>query len=285
MFLVIGATGNIGSQVVKQLDAKGQKVRALVRDTKKAEGLKGKNVEIFQGDATKSESLEKALQGVDAAFVVLSSDEKLVETEKKVFAAAKKTGLKHLVKLSVAGADAGSQIHFGKWHGESEKNLKESGLTHTILQPQMFMQNLFGNLDSIKREGKFYGGYKDGKASMIDVVDIASTAAAILTSPAKHAGKTYFLTGPQALSQKDLAEKLGKAIGKTITYVDIPSSAVVENLTKMGLPSWLAADYGKLMDWVATGTAGTVSKDVETVTGRAPRNFDAFLSDNAGAFK
>jgi len=284
MFLVIGATGNIGSQVVKQLDAKGQKVRALVRDTKKGESLKGKNVELAQGDLAMPETLDKAFSGVDGVFVVVPAGEDLPKLEQNAFTAAKKAGVKHVVLLSVAGAQVGSPISLANWHAQSEENLKKSGLGHTILQPTMFMQNTLGSVHSIKSEGKFYGAYKNGRVPVIDVADIAATGVSILTSPSAHNGKTYQLTGPEPLTQTQVAEKISKVAGKTVSYVDIPASALVDNLKKV-MPEWLAKDFGTMSEWLATDGGATVSKDVENVTGRAPRSFDAFLKDVAGMFK
>jgi len=281
--LVVGASGNIGSQLVKQLDAKGQKVRALVRDTKKAP--QGKNVEAVQGDLNKPETLDAAFKGVDGVFVVVAASEQMAKHEKNAFDAAKKNGVKHVVLLSVAGASTQSPLSLGKWHGESEQNLAKSGVGYTVLQPTMFMQNTLGNLHTIKSEGKVYFATKNGRLPVIDVVDIAATAASILQNPSSHNGKTYYLTGPEALTQTQMCEKISKVAGKSVQYVDIPSSALTDNLKKMGLPEWMAKDFGGMCEFFATDGGATVSNDVETITGRKPRTFDAFLSDNASAFK
>src|SRR5688572_2169400 len=185
--LITGATGTVGSQLTKQLDAAGQKVRVLTRDPKKAESLKGKNVEIVQGDLANPSSLDKAFAGVDAVFVLVSGSPDQVKQEKNAFDAAKKAGVKHVVNLSVAGANTQSPISLARWHAESEEALKSSGLNWTILQPMTFMQNMLANAGSIKGEGKFYGAVKNGRIPMIDAVDIAATAAAVLTKPQAHA--------------------------------------------------------------------------------------------------
>ena len=209
--LVVGASGNIGCQLVKQLDAKGQKVRALVRDTKKAP--QGKNVEAVAGDLTKPETLDQAFKGVDGVFVVVAASPDMTKLEKNAFDAAKKNGVKHVVLLSVAGANTQSPINLGKWHAESEQNLAKSGLGYTVLQPTMFMQNTMNNLPTIKGEGKVYFATKNGHLPVIDVVDIAATAAAILTSPSSHNGKRYYLTGPEALTQAEMWTRISKVAG------------------------------------------------------------------------
>jgi uncharacterized protein YbjT (DUF2867 family) len=149
MILVTGATGNVGQNLTKQLDAAGQKVRVLTRDLKKAEAIKSKNVEITQGDLTKPETLDAAFKGVDTLFVLVNANPDLVTQEKNAFEAAKRAGVKHIVKLSVPGADTSSPIKLARWHGESEKNLKATGIAFTLLQPSSFMQNLFGSAGSI----------------------------------------------------------------------------------------------------------------------------------------
>src|SRR5207253_631505 len=103
--------------------------------------------------------------------------------------------------------------------------------------------------------------YRTGRVPHIDVVDIAATAASILTSPSSHAGKTYYLTGPEALTQNQVAEKLSKVSGKSISYVDIPNSALVDNLKK-ALPEWLAKDFGVMIEFFATDGGATTSPEV-----------------------
>ena len=280
MFLVIGATGNIGSQLVKQLTAEKQGVRVLARDPAK---VRIPGVDVVTGAVADPAALDKAMAGVQAAFVLTSAE--AILDEKNVFAAAKKAGVGHIVKLSSAGAQKGAPIKLADMHGQSEEALKASGVPFTILQPTFFMSNLGGSAGSIKGEGKMYGAFKTGRVPVIDPADIAATAAAILRAPAKHAGQTYYLTGPEALTQAQVAEKIGKAIGKSVTYVDIPSAAVVEAIKGTGAPEWYAKDFGMMSEWFATDSAAATSDAVEKVTGRKARTFDAWLSDNAAMFK
>jgi len=147
------------------------------------------------------------------------------------------------------------------------------------------LQNLLSNAGSVKGEGKIYGALGKGRVPMIDIADIAAVGAEVLTSPSAHNGKTLYLTGGEAYSMDNVAEKIGKAIGKTVTYVDLPNDVFVGNLKKMGLPGWLADDFGKMYAWLATDQAATPSDTVEKITGRKPRTLDAFLADTAATFK
>lgn len=282
MFLIIGANGQIGSQLAKRLTAGKHKVRALVRDTKKAANLSG--VEIVAGDLNDVASLDKAMQGVKGVFVLSAGD--AIPLEKNAFAAAKRAGVQHVVLLSVAGAQKGSPIRLADMHGESEAALQASGVpAYTILQPTMFMSNVLGSLGSIKGEGKIYGAMKEGRVPLIDPSDIAATAAAILSSPAGHEGKTYALTGPEPLTQAQVAEKVSKAAGKTVTYVDLTVQAFVDALQGAGFPAWVAEDFGKMHAWFATDGGAQVSDGVARVTGSAPRTFDGWLADNGAALR
>lgn len=280
MFLIIGANGQIGSQLTKQLVSEKQPVRALVRDLKKAPKLDG--VEVAQGDVADVASLEKAMNGVKAVFVLTAAE--AILDEKNVFGAAKKANA-HVVLLSSAGAQTGSPIRLADMHGKSEDALKASGAAFTILQPITFMSNVLGSLASIKGEGKLYGSMQKGRVPLIDTTDIAATAAAVLRAPKDHAGKTYFLTGPEALTQDQVAEKISKVAGKPVSYVDIPVDALIGALKGAGFPEWLANDFGKMNAWFATDAAASTSGEVQRITGRAPRSFDAWLTDNAAAFR
>ena len=144
MILVTGATGPVGSEVVKQLVEAGQKVRALVRDPAKAKFDKA--VEVVVGDLTKPETLKAAFAGIDKAFVLVNGPE-LDRLEANAFDAAKRAGVKHIVKMSggIEG-DRKSDVMAGtvllKWHRDSEQRLRELGINWTILRPGVFASNV-----------------------------------------------------------------------------------------------------------------------------------------------
>ncbi|HVE83212.1 MAG TPA: SDR family oxidoreductase [Myxococcales bacterium] len=284
MILVTGATGNIGSEVVRQLAAKGQKVRAFVRNPDKAAALKGPNVEIAKGELGKPDTIRPAMQGVDHVFLLSAGLETIAQEEKNVVDEAKKAGVKHIVKLSVMGADMEPGIALGKAHRASEKNVEASGITWTFLRPSGFMSNLFNNADSIKSQGKWYAPYGDGKMGVIDPADIAAVAVKALTERG-HEGKAYLLTGSEALSQAEMAQKLGAAVGKKIEYVNVPPEAAADSMLKMGMSKSLVDALGEFSGVVRQGFAAAVSPDTERVLGRKPKSFDQWAKENAAAFK
>ena len=284
MILVTGGTGNIGKDVVKGLAAASEKVRVLTRDPSKAKGVEGKNVELVKGDLGDTKSLEAALQGVDKLFLLAAAGPDMAKQEKNAIDAAKKAGVKHVVLLSTLGADTGSPISLAKWHGESEKNLKASGLQWTILEPHFFMQNTLGWAQGIKKDGAFYAPAKKAKISWVDSRDIADVAVAALTKSG-HAGKTHVITGPEAIDFESAAQKLSRATGKTVKYVDVPPDAFKKSLLGFGLPEWMASDFVGLYGFFATGGAAGVSPAVKETTGKPGRSFDDFLKDFGSAFK
>jgi uncharacterized protein YbjT (DUF2867 family) len=284
MILVTGATGTTGRELVKLLSSQGAKVRALVRNPGKAAELKLPNVEIVPGDLSKPATLEAAFKGAEKLLLLTNAEPAQVELQHNALEAAKRAGLKHVVKISAMGADVKSPVSLGRWHGQTEEELKKSGLPYTILQPHYFMQNLMGSAQSIKAQGAFYGAMKDGKISLIDARDIAAVAAKVLTS-AGHEGKTYVLTGPEPLSMADLAGKLAAAAGKPIKYVDLPPEQLKKGLSEAGMPEWFATDMVSMQTFFATGAAAGVSPSVQELKGSPGRTFDAFAREVAGQLR
>src|SRR5439155_10310363 len=169
---------------------------------------------------------------------------------------------KRIVYLSAAGADEKSPISLAQWHGKTESALKSSGLAWTILQPSFFMQNLLGNAGSIAGEGKLYAPMKEAKFSPVDARDIGAVAAVALAGNG-HENKTYAITGGEAVSYSQIASAIGEAIGKKVTYVDIPDSALRDSLGKMNMPAWMIEDFSKMFGWFSSGAAAGTTDTVE----------------------
>ncbi|MCC6572330.1 MAG: SDR family oxidoreductase [Planctomycetes bacterium] len=284
MILVTGATGKVGGEVLKQLAAKGEQCRAMVRDLKKAAPLKGDNIELVQGDYDKMDSVEKALKGCEKLFLVSVARQTMGEPEFPVITAAKKAGIKHIVRVSALGAHVSADSHLLKWHGYNDTNLRKIGVPYTILKPHYFMQNFYMFVDGIKKQGAFYAPMKEGKIAAIDVRDIADCAVSTLLGKG-HNGKAYDLTGGESLTMAQYAEKLSSACGKTIKYVDIPPAEAKKAMLGMGMPDFFADGLVALYTNWSTGGAEKVSDAVEKLTEHAPRSFDAFAKEFAGAVR
>ena len=197
--LVTGSTGNICSLVIPQLMAKGFSVRALVHNKEKAGPLSDKGAEAIIGDLADPSSLERAFDGVSTVFLLTPFGEKAHDLARNAIAAAQKAEKPYIVRLSVIKAGLDAPTANTRSHGQTEKDLKDSGLPVAYLRPHYFMQNIFGSAESMMKDGLLYQGMGDAKLAMIDVRDIADAAAAVLADRG-HAGKTYTLTGPASIS-------------------------------------------------------------------------------------
>ncbi|MCA1612387.1 MAG: NmrA family NAD(P)-binding protein, partial [Acidobacteria bacterium] len=173
---------------------------------------------------------------------------------------------------------------FGRNHRAIEKRIEASGVPYTFLRPNGFMQNYLAQAATIKSQGAFYLPARDSKYSLIDVRDVGAVAARVLTASG-HEGRAYALSGPESLSNGEIARKLSAATGNPITYVDVPDDVFRQSLVEAGVPGPYADDYIDLNHYYIAGKGAAVTADVESVTGRAPRTFDEFASDFALQFK
>jgi uncharacterized protein YbjT (DUF2867 family) len=175
---------------------------------------------------------------------------------------------------------------FPSWHRKVEDKLKGSGMDYTILRPNGFMQNLVAYFaPSIRAKGAFYQSTGNAKISHLDLRDIAAAAAKILHSPSQHSGKIYELNGPEALSYAEVAEKISKATGRKVQYVDIPPDAQRKALLEMGMPDFMVTALLELQEYYASGKASRVDDTLESLIQRAPTKMDDFLKEFADQFR
>jgi uncharacterized protein YbjT (DUF2867 family) len=283
MILVTGATGNNGLELVRQLTALGQRVRALVRDASDSAKLKGLNVELAAGDFEQPQTMQTALQGADKAFLLTPVAERFVQWQKDFIAAAHRAGVKHLVKFSGMGAGANTKAELLRLHHETDVVLQNSGVPFTILQPNSFYQNMLSSIGTIKSQGRFYLPLKDAPQSTVDIRDICAVAAKVLTSSG-HEGKTYVITGPEALTFQQVAEKLSSVVGRKVEYVDVALSAAADGMSKSGMPEWNVRTVTELLGYFASGAAATVTDTIPRVLGRPAISFEQFAKDYRAAF-
>lgn len=284
MILVTGATGTTGGATLTALAAYDEPVRVLVRDPGAFDAPAG--VEVVAGDFADAASLDAALAGVSHAYMVLPASPDHVALETAFVQAAVRAGVEHLVKLSVIGADGPpiSGMRFGEAHQALEAVVRESGIGHTFLRPNGFMQNYLGQAASIAAQNAFYSPLDDqAVVSYVDARDIGEVAAKVLTEPG-HLGKGYTLTGPRALTDDGFAAAASAVLGREISHVLVPVDAARENMLSMGYPEWNVDGLVELFALYETGMAGAVSGDIEQVLGRPARGIEDFLADHAAAF-
>lgn len=285
MILVTGATGLNGSELVRRLSAKGIPSRALVRNLAKAQPLALlRDVEVVVGDMAQPHSLTEALQGVDKAMLISSSDPTMLETQSTFIDAARKAGVQHVVKLSGIIPELDSPFRFARMHAEIEKRLEDSGLAYTHLRAGEFMPSYFRQVPSIVGRGVLALPMGDARIASVDIGDLAEVAIAVLTSPG-HEGKTYPLTGPESLSMAEIAEKLSTAIGRNIRYVDVSPEEANKARLAAGMPPYLAEGLDELFAERRKGKESRVWPTIEEVFGRKPTSFDEFASRNAAIFR
>ena len=285
MILVTGATGLNGKELLRVLSASGVAVRALVRNPARAEAIATlPNVEIVQGDMAHPETLATGLRGVDRAMLISSSDPMMLDVQTNFIDAARKAGVKHIVKLSGIMPELDSAFRFARMHGEIEKRLEASGMAFTHLRAGEFMPAYFRQVPNITAKGAMFLPMEDARIASIDVGDIAEIAAKVLTGSG-HEGKTYPLTGPQALTMTEVAEKLSAATGKTIRYVDVPPEAARQAQLGAGMPPYLADALFELFAERRNGKEARVWPDAGALLARPPTSFDEFARRNASVFR
>ena len=294
--LVTGATGTLGSEVVKQLvSAKDQRkediiVKAAARSTND-DTFRNLGVQIVQHDYNKPDSLSAALRGVDKLFLLTPFQSNMVDLTSNLVNEAKNAGVKYIVKQSVLGADIEPGITPSRLHRQAEKIIEESGIPFTFLRPNFFMQNFITFYSHfIKTQGAFYVPAGDAKASFIDVRDIAAVAVRSFSDSSKnsesnHTRKAYDITGSEALSYGQAAEILSKEIGKQVNYVNISDEDARKGMKDMGVDDWTINSMIELFGITRAGYLSEISPAVEQVAGNKPITFSQFARDYAVAFK
>jgi len=278
--LVTGATGNTGSLLVPALLKAGVDVRVFVRDEAKAKPLMDLGVEVVTGDLDEPETILPAVKNIDKIYLLTWNGETALKQAQNVINAAKYEGVSHIIRHSMWGPDNSRIIKQGY---EIEEIIKSSGLQWTLLKPTFYMQNTMMAAQTISSDGVIYWDMKDGKLAMNDVRDIADAAFAVITGEG-HEGKSYILTGPEAISFNDVANTFSKVLDKEVKYVNVPGEASLQSMTGMGVPEWIAKGYVELMEGFSENFANSTTKNVENLTGHPARSFEQFANDFAQVF-
>lgn len=277
--LVAGATGNTGSEVLRQLRAAATPVRVLTRHHAAAQRLRDDGIDAVIADLSVPGSLPAALDGIDAVYVATSASPELPQLEADLATAAGQPGVEHLVKLSVIGCASDSPIAFGRLHHAAEEAVKSSGVPWTMVRPNGFMQN------TLAWKAQFSGGtirgpVIDARWSIVDVRDIAAVAVAALLDPERHAGESYTATGPEASSPREQIEILAGLLGRPLAIREVSIEQAKQGMLSSGWPEWGVERMGELFGFYAAGLGETVSRHVERVTGKHARDYRTFAADH-----
>jgi len=284
MILITGATGNNGSELLRQLSATGTPTRAFVRDKRKTNPIGFPGIEIVEGDFSRPETFMRALDGVDRLFLLIPSSALAEARQCRFVDAARRSGVKHIVKLSQFGADPDSPCRFQRAHGAVEDHIRSSGMDYTFLRPNLFMQGILNFRSTIAFQGVFYACAGTARVSIVDVRDIATMASLALTESG-HEGKTYEITGPESLTHVEMAEMLSEVTGRAVSYVEISPDSMRHVLLDLGMSAWQAD--GVIEDYEAyrRGDSERVTTTVEDVAGVFPMTFEEFARDYASEFR
>jgi uncharacterized protein YbjT (DUF2867 family) len=278
--LLIGATGQVGSIVARNLVAGGHQVRALVRDPDAAAAKLGPGIEYVRGDLNDRATLPGALKGVDAAYLATAPAPEMVRQEGNFIDAAAAAGLPRLVELSVLGTDVSVPIF--KFHQDIEAKIANSGIPATVLRPGGFYSSFLFSAEAI-RAGALPSAAGDGRIAWIDPADVAGVATAVLLE-AGYAGQVLKMTGPKALTYDDAAVALERTLGRPVAHLRMQEQEVRAQLTSFGLPGWMIDSFLGQHRLMREGRLSLVNDVVPDVLGRPARDVDQWLAENKGAF-
>jgi uncharacterized protein YbjT (DUF2867 family) len=283
--LVTGATGNVGGKVVQKLAAAGLKVRAAGQSAAKADSMKVAGVQPVECDFNRPETMRAALEGVERLFLLTPFVPNMVELAARMMEEARRAKVQYIVRMSAMGADLEPGIQLGRWHRQVEEMVESSRIPFTILRPNVFMQN-YSSLyaQTIKNESAFYLPAGEAKVSYIDTRDIAAAAVETLTTVG-YEGIFYDLTGPEALSNIQIAEILSQVAGRKVRYVSISDEQARQRMHQAGTPDWAIDAMMELYALNRSGRSALVTPAVEQVTGKKPLSFAQFARDHASAFR
>jgi uncharacterized protein YbjT (DUF2867 family) len=282
MILVIGATGNIGRELVRELDAKGATVRVLVRDRARAARLPERADRVV-ADLGEPATLPPAFAGVDRLFLLTPGIG--AEHTRNAVAAARAAGVGHIVHLSSFNVLGDPMPAMGRWHHEREEMIRASGIPATFLRPGGFMTNALDWAGTIREEGFVLDPVGPGRYAPIDPADIAAVAALVLTEDG-HQRKEYVLTGDEMFTVTEQVQIIAEAIGRDIEVREAATPAeAVRSRFPDGAPQALADAITEGFTLMRADTAGFRTDTAERLLGRKPRTFADWCARNAGAFR
>ena len=293
--LVTGAAGRVGAvgrTVTEMLLKHGKAVRAMVRsEDERAQALRTMGADVVVGDLLELDSLHRAIAGCETIYFGMSVSDAYLAATVTAAAVAKHHGVKAFInmsqmtlsQMSITETTASPQH---KLHWLAEQALNWSGLPVVHVRPTVFLEGFFliFTSDSVKQSNQLRLPFGQGKTSPIAAEDVARVVAAVLVNPQPHIGKTYHLTGPQSENMHFYAQEYSKALGRTITYQDIPVEPWRNGLLERGLPVHLVNHLATMADLHRAGRYDRMSSDVLTLTGQAPQGLQEFVRKNAETF-
>jgi uncharacterized protein YbjT (DUF2867 family) len=280
--ILVTTAGKVGAETVRLLREQDVPVRVLVRDPAKAtaQALAQAGAQVAAGDLDVPASIDDAMTGISAVVLVSPA---VPAQELNVVASAARVGAGHVVKAT-SKASPDSPIARRRGQSEIEAGLAASGIPHTLLRSNAYMQNVLALVPAIAATSSFGSAAGQGRTGMVDARDVAAVAAGIAASPDAHVGKTYWLTGPELVSNYDVAAVLSRLLGRAITYREITFEENKDAMIRAGVPEPIAEMNAQAFSLTASGDAEWVTDDIPSILGRPARSFEQFAADHATAF-
>ncbi|MCF3132313.1 NmrA family NAD(P)-binding protein [Streptomyces olivochromogenes] len=287
--VLLSNAGDVGRKVLEDLRARDVPVRVMVRrDDERAAGLRALGVETVVGDLTRPETVAAALEGVGRMYFAMSVSPDQLLAATVVASVAREYGdLDALIDMSQMTVSQMTAISTGesnqqRLHWLSEQVLNWSGLPVVHIRPTSFLDNpLFTTLAarSIQENGTLALPFGTGRTSPIATEDVARVVATVLRDPAAHIGHVYELTGPQTLDMTQIAEQFSRALGRPVTYVDVPLDQWRQDvLAKAGLPPHTEQHIATMARLHRENRYDRISDDVERLTGEPARTVESFVA-------
>ena len=283
MLLITGATGTVGSEVLRLLLSKGHALRAMTRDRTRLPASAG--FDVVQADYEDPDSLRRAVDGVETMLLVTAPPLATVSHDTAMLDAARSAGVARVVRLSAIGTGeiVDDTKILGRWHAEAEQALRSSGLAWTLVRPSTFASNVRWWVEMINEGEPIPNPTGSGVQGIVDPRDVAAVAVEALLSPV-HAGQTYTLTGPQLLSVPDQASRLERILGRQVRTIDEPIEAARRRMRSAGMHESFVDLALTGSAWVRAGHNAIVTDDVPRILGRPATSFEAWVEDHRHAF-
>jgi uncharacterized protein YbjT (DUF2867 family) len=266
---------------VRALAASGIHVRALVREPPTAPDQPG--IDVAVGDFDDADSIDRALCGIETMLLAGRDGPEAAVRHRRVVDRARRAGVRHVVRLSAAGAAAGSPIALMREHEEVDAELRASGIEWTLLRPHLYMQNLLRAAVAVRLDGVLAAPMEEHRYPLVDTRDVGAAAAAVLADPGRHRGETHVLTGPQAVGYGAVARALGAVAGRPVRYEPVAPADQEARLVAAGMPGWRAFDLAHIARAYAPAD-NEVTPAIADLLGRPPTSLTAFLEDHAAVF-
>jgi len=286
--LVTGASGQLGQRVLELLLEAGEtNIIATTRNTDKLAAFAEKGVDVRYGDFDEPDSLKTAFAGADRVLLIstdaLGEPGKRLAQHKNAVQAAQEVGVKHVVYTSLASADD-SPVLFAPDHHGTEQALAATDMGWTILRNNIYMGMVIQNINTAYQMGGLYAAAGDGKTAYITREDCAKAAAAALTDDFTGT-RILEVSGPEALSQAEIAALASEITGEPLTYTPVPLETIVDGMVKAGLPQPMAETFASFDTAIAEGKMDDVTSAYADLTGETPTSVSEFLKANKDALQ